>query len=48
MYRGRIIGVLDRAEATRDKVGLLMAGSVAEAEAAPTPAEAGEEEVVVT
>jgi ABC-type uncharacterized transport system ATPase subunit len=48
MYRGQIIGVLDRAEATRDKVGLLMAGSVAEAEAAPTPAEAGEEEVVVT
>ncbi len=44
MYRGRVIGVLDRAQATRDNVGLLMAG----VEAAPvSPAEA-EGEVVVT
>jgi general nucleoside transport system ATP-binding protein len=26
MYQGRIVGVLDRAEATRDRIGLLMAG----------------------
>jgi general nucleoside transport system ATP-binding protein len=27
MYRGKVVDVIDRAEATRDKVGLLMAGS---------------------
>jgi simple sugar transport system ATP-binding protein len=32
MYRGRIIGLLERGEATREKVGLLMAGSVAAAQ----------------
>jgi simple sugar transport system ATP-binding protein len=47
MYRGRIIGELDRAEATRDAVGLLMAGSVAEAEQA-LEAGSGDDEVVVT
>jgi simple sugar transport system ATP-binding protein len=47
MYRGRIIGELDRATATRDAVGLLMAGSVAEAEHALEAGE-GDEEVAVT
>jgi simple sugar transport system ATP-binding protein len=47
MYRGRIIGELDRADATRDAVGLLMAGSVAEAERALEES-TGDEEVVVT
>lgn len=31
MYQGKIIGVLDRSEATRDEVGLLMAGRAREA-----------------
>jgi general nucleoside transport system ATP-binding protein len=26
MYQGQIVGILDRKDATRDKVGLLMAG----------------------
>ena len=47
MYRGRIIGELDRADATRDAVGLLMAGSVAEAERALEEG-TGDDEVVVT
>jgi simple sugar transport system ATP-binding protein len=49
MYRGRIVGVLDRAEATRERLGLLMAGEVEEAdELAETAAAEPEEEVVVT
>jgi simple sugar transport system ATP-binding protein len=32
MYRGRIIGLLERGNATRETVGLLMAGSVATAQ----------------
>jgi simple sugar transport system ATP-binding protein len=47
MYRGRIIGELERAGATRNAVGLLMAGSVAEAERAIEEG-TGDEEVVVT
>jgi simple sugar transport system ATP-binding protein len=47
MYRGRIIGELERAGASRDAVGLLMAGSVAEAERAIEES-SGEDEVVVT
>jgi simple sugar transport system ATP-binding protein len=27
MYQGRIVGLLDRKDATRDNVGLLMAGA---------------------
>ncbi len=49
LYEGRIIGVVDRADATREALGLLMAGSVSDVDAAL--AEAGdepEEEVVVT
>ncbi len=46
IYRGRIIGVLDRATATRDAVGLLMAGATSEAAAAL--ASGGEDTVVVT
>jgi ABC-type uncharacterized transport system ATPase subunit len=45
IYRGRIVGVLDRSEANRDRIGLLMAGEVEEAaEVEPV----AEEEVVVT
>ena len=45
VYGGEIVGVLDRAEADRERVGLLMAGSVAEAaEVEPV----ADEEVVVT
>jgi general nucleoside transport system ATP-binding protein len=45
VFRGRIMGVLDRAEADRERVGLLMAGAVAEAaEVEPVT----DEEVVVT
>jgi simple sugar transport system ATP-binding protein len=45
VFRGRIMGVLDRAEADRERVGLLMAGAVAEAaEVEPV----ADEEVVVT
>jgi simple sugar transport system ATP-binding protein len=44
MCRGRIVGTLDRKGATRDRVGLLMAGETGEAETgpgevAPTPTE---------
>jgi len=44
MCRGRIVGTLDRKGATRDRVGLLMAGETEEAETvpgemAPTPTE---------
>jgi general nucleoside transport system ATP-binding protein len=49
MYRGRIVGVLDRAEATRERLGLLMAGEVEEADGlAEAAAAEPEEEVVVT
>jgi simple sugar transport system ATP-binding protein len=49
MYRGRIVGVLDRSEATRERVGLLMAGEVEGAEElAEVAAAAPDEEVVVT
>jgi general nucleoside transport system ATP-binding protein len=46
IYRGRIVGVLAREEASRDRIGLLMAGAVEEA--AEVEAPAGEEEVTVT
>jgi simple sugar transport system ATP-binding protein len=46
IYRGRIVGVVDRADANRELIGLLMAGAVDEA-AAVEPA-GGEEEVTVT
>jgi ABC-type uncharacterized transport system ATPase subunit len=46
IYRGRIVGVLDREEASRDRIGLLMAGAVEEA--AEVEVAAGEEEVTVT
>jgi general nucleoside transport system ATP-binding protein len=46
IYRGRIVGVLDREEASRERIGLLMAGAVEEA--AEVEAPAGEEEVTVT
>jgi ABC-type uncharacterized transport system ATPase subunit len=46
IYRGRIVGVVDREEASRDRIGLLMAGAVEEA--AEVEAPAGEEEVTVT
>jgi general nucleoside transport system ATP-binding protein len=46
IYRGRIVGVVDRADANRELIGLLMAGAVDEAaEVAP---EAGEEDEAVT
>jgi ABC-type uncharacterized transport system ATPase subunit len=46
IYRGRIVGVVDRADASREVIGLLMAGAVDEAaEVEPT---GGEEEVTVT
>jgi simple sugar transport system ATP-binding protein len=48
MYRGRIVGVLDRAEATRERLGLLMAGEVDEAEQVAVTGTDSEEEVVVT
>jgi len=49
MYRGRIVGILDRSEATRERVGLLMAGEVeGAAELAEAAAAQPEEEVVVT
>jgi simple sugar transport system ATP-binding protein len=34
MFAGRVLAVLDRAQATEEKLGLLMAGSTAEAESA--------------
>jgi general nucleoside transport system ATP-binding protein len=46
IYRGRIVGIVDREEASRERVGLLMAGAVEEA--AEVEAPAGEEEVTVT
>ncbi len=46
IYRGRIVGMVDRADATRERIGLLMAGAVDEA--AEVEPEAGEEEVTVT
>jgi simple sugar transport system ATP-binding protein len=46
IYRGRLVGMVDRADASRDLIGLLMAGAVDEA-AEVTPA-AGDEEVTVT
>jgi simple sugar transport system ATP-binding protein len=48
MYRGRVVGVLGRAEATRERLGLLMAGEVEEAEQVAVTAGDSEEEVVVT
>jgi simple sugar transport system ATP-binding protein len=45
IYRGRIVGVVDRADASRARIGLLMAGAVEAAEAVEVPAE---EEVTVT
>ena len=47
IYRGRIVGVVDRADANREVIGLLMAGAVAEA-AEVEPAAAHEDEVTVT
>jgi general nucleoside transport system ATP-binding protein len=38
MYRGRIVGILDRSDATRDELGLLMAGSSREEAAAAAEA----------
>jgi general nucleoside transport system ATP-binding protein len=46
IYRGRIVGIVDRDEASRERIGLLMAGAVEEA--AEVEAPAGEEEVTVT
>ena len=45
VYRGRVVGVLDREEANRERLGLLMAGAVEEAAAVEAT---GEEEVTVT
>ena len=47
IYRGRIVGVVDRADANRELIGLLMAGAVDEA-AAVEPVGGEEEEVTVT
>jgi simple sugar transport system ATP-binding protein len=47
IYRGRIVGVVDRADASRELIGLLMAGAVDEA-AEVEPAEGEEEAVTVT
>ena len=44
--RGRIVGVLDRADASRERVGLLMAGIADAVEQAPPPSP--DDEVVVT
>jgi general nucleoside transport system ATP-binding protein len=46
IYRGRIVGVVDRADANRELIGLLMAGAVDEAAAVELAG--GEEEVTVT
>jgi len=46
IYRGRIVGVLDRADASRELLGLLMAGAVDEAADVTPPA--GDEAVTVT
>ena len=40
MCRGRIVGTLDRKDATRDRLGLMMAGLTDEGPAEPEPAEA--------
>jgi general nucleoside transport system ATP-binding protein len=45
IYGGRIVGVLGREEASRERIGLLMAGAVEEAAEVEIPAE---EEVTVT
>jgi general nucleoside transport system ATP-binding protein len=45
IYRGRIVGVVDRADASRELIGLLMAGAV---DAAAEVETTGEEEVTVT
>ncbi len=45
VYRGRIVGLVERAEASRELVGLLMAGAV---EAAAETGAAPEDEVTVT
>jgi hypothetical protein len=46
IFRGRIVGIVDRAEASRARIGLLMAGAVEQAaEVAPAT---GEEDVAVT
>jgi ABC-type uncharacterized transport system ATPase subunit len=46
IYQGRIVGVVDRADASRELLGLLMAGAVDQA--ADVEPAAGEEEVAVT
>jgi simple sugar transport system ATP-binding protein len=46
IYRARIVGVIGREEANRERIGLLMAGAVDRA--AEMEAPAGEEEVTVT
>jgi len=45
VYRGRLVGVVDRADASRELIGLLMAGAVDEAAAVEAT---GDEEVTVT
>jgi simple sugar transport system ATP-binding protein len=45
VYRGRIVGIVDRADASRELLGLLMAGAV---DAAAEVETTGEEEVTVT
>jgi general nucleoside transport system ATP-binding protein len=45
IYRGRIVGIVDRADASRERIGLLMAGAVEQAAEVEVPAE---EEVAVT
>jgi simple sugar transport system ATP-binding protein len=47
IYRGRIVGVVDRADASRELIGLLMAGAVDEA-AEIEPEEGESEAVAVT
>jgi general nucleoside transport system ATP-binding protein len=44
IYRGRIVGLVDRADASRERIGLLMAGALDQA--AEVEPEAGEEEEV--
>ncbi len=43
LYRGKIVGVLDAAEATKEQVGLLMAGVAPEAAEAEVKAAASPE-----
>ncbi|MGH9210374.1 MAG: ABC transporter ATP-binding protein [Acidimicrobiales bacterium] len=47
IYEGRIVDILDRSDANRERLGLLMAGAVEEA-AEVVPVAGDEEEVVVT